>query len=344
MACPGENTITAFLGGALTQSRIAAVESHLEGCAECRDLLRMTATRDERQPGARGPATLAPGDRVDDYLLEAVLGAGGMGVVYAATDLTLRRRVALKVPNLPARAAPGFLERFRVEARSMARMSHHNVVTIYRVGEFPGGVFIAMELIQGETARAWLRQRRSPREVRQVFLQAARGLAAAHGVGLVHRDFKPDNVLVGDDGRVCVSDFGVAWVPALQERLVADAPQATRGAAHDARLTQDGWALGSPAYMAPEQMLGSSVDAKTDVFSYCVSLYEALCGERPFAGATLSGLSRAIHAGATARGPLQARTTAALCDAILRGLSAAPGQRPALVELIGALHESPDLA
>jgi serine/threonine protein kinase len=328
MACPGENTIGAFLGGALTEAQVASVEAHLDGCADCRSLLRMTAlaaTRDDAGGPHReraGPATLRPGACVGGYVVESVLGAGGMGVVYAATEPELRRRVALKVPNLPIQDGPSFLERFRIEARSMARISHHNVVTIYRFGELPeGGVFIAMELIEGATARGWMSPGRSPREIFGVFLQAAEGLAAAHRVGLVHRDFKPDNVLVGNDGRVCVTDFGIAWLSTL--------------GAMDCGL-----ALGSPAYMAPEQMIGDAVDERTDVFSYCVSLFEALCGTRPFAGETLAELTEAIRAGRVPREPLEPRAAPAIRDAILAGLSASPRQRPRLGELIELLRSA----
>lgn len=213
------------------------------------------------------------------------------------------------------------------------------MVTIYRVGELPGGgVFIAMELIEGMTARAWMARARSTLEIVQLFLAAAEGLAAAHRVGLVHRDFKPDNLLVGHDGRICVSDFGIAWLATLDRREGLEPGQAAPIAgAHRARR---GFVLGSPAYMAPEQILGEAVDARTDVFSYCVSLYEALCGRRPFAGESLSGLTKAIQQGRVPPGLLATKTSREGRDAILAGLSASPQQRPELAELIKILRGS----
>jgi serine/threonine protein kinase len=279
VACLGENTISAFLGGALDEARVASVEMHLESCADCRQVLRFTASD-----------RLEPGFSASGYIVESVLGAGGMGVVYAARDPLLRRRVALKIPSLPS-GMPG--RQFQAEARAMARVSHHNVVTIYRIGELPGlGVFIAMELIEGRTARQWLLEKPDAAEVARVYSQAAQGLLAVHRAGLVHRDFKPENLLVGADGRVCVSDFGVAW-------------QASAAA---------GLMVGSPAYMAPEQSRGEAVDARADVFSFCVALYEALTGARPRAGDA--------H-----------RLAPGLFELVLRGLDAEAAARPGLEEL-----------
>jgi serine/threonine protein kinase len=282
MACLGENTISAFLGGTLPEARVASVESHLDECAECRRLLRYTAAEPER---------LEPGADAGGYLVESVLGAGGMGVVYAARDPLLRRRVALKIPLLDPRLSQPFL----AEARAMARVSHRNVVTIYRIGELPDlGVFIAMELIEGRTARQWLLEKPDAAEVARVFLQAAQGLAAVHRAGLIHRDFKPENLLIGADQRVCVSDFGVAQAAALS-----------------------GLVLGTPAYMAPEQLRGEAVDERADVFSFCVALSEAMTGARPVEG-------QALGAGA-------------LAGLIRKGLSADRARRPMLAELIDQL-------
>jgi serine/threonine protein kinase len=286
MACLGENTISAFLGGQLPEARVASVESHLDECADCRRLLRFTAPEDE------GPRRLEAGADAGGYVVESVLGAGGMGVVYAARDPLLRRRVALKLPLLDPRLSRTFL----AEARAMARVSHRNVVTIYRIGELPDlGVFIAMELIEGRTARHWLLEKPDAPEVARVFLQAAQGLLAFHRAGLVHRDFKPENVLVGADQRVYVSDFGIAQTAATSEGLV----------------------LGSPAYMAPEQLRGDATGEPADVFSFCVALYEALNGARPVVQPP----------------PMPG----ALAGLIRRGLSANAAERPMMNELIDQL-------
>jgi serine/threonine protein kinase len=344
--CLGENTIGALLGGAVAEPRLSEIEAHLDGCAACRQLLRaaaLVATRDVADappPEGPRPEPLAPGSRVAGYRVEAVLGAGGMGLVYAASEAGLGRRVALKVPALGALwAGQGLLQRFHLEARLMARVSHHNVVTIYRYGELPErrGVFIAMELIDGCTLRQLLARRPAVRELLPLFAQAAAGLAAAHAQGLVHRDFKPENVLVAGSGRACVSDFGIAALPAalVQERLASGgAAPALLG-----RLTQHGLVLGSAGYMAPEQMSGGPVDARSDVFSLCVSLHEALAGQRPFAGEGLSQLQREIAAGAV-RGSVDPAVPPRLARAIRAGLSADAAGRPPLAELLALLREA----
>jgi serine/threonine protein kinase len=170
-----------------------------------------------------------PGARVAHYLVGERLGAGGMGVVYRARDTKLHRDVALKFP--PPELSPERLER---EAQAMARLAHPHVVTVHEVGDAGGGqLYIAMELVEGQTLRAWLRERpRGRREILDVFVAAGRGLAAAHAAGLVHRDFKPENVLVGADGRARVSDFGLAR-------------ESTRG---DTEVAYSG----TPTYMAPD--------------------------------------------------------------------------------------------
>ncbi|MCW5809037.1 MAG: serine/threonine protein kinase, partial [Deltaproteobacteria bacterium] len=199
------------------------------------------------------------------YKVERVLGEGGMGVVYLARDLKLDREVAIKVGIERSAAAIGRLAR---EAMALARLSHPNVVVIHQVGELGGRAFVAMEYVPGGTARTWC-QGKGRREVVALYIAAGEGLAAAHAAGLVHRDFKPDNVLVGADGRPRVADFGLARV-----QLAAGVGAGMTGA------------LGTPAYMAPEQFGDGEVDARADQFALCASLWEALFGERPFAERT----------------------------------------------------------
>ncbi len=182
-----------------------------------------------------------------------VLGRGGMGVVLRAKDPELDREVAIKVlTSMTADAAV----RLQREAQAMAKLSHPNVVAVYEIGQLGDGRFLAMELVEGTTLRQWLEVDRPWREVVAAFVACGRGLAAAHAAGLVHRDFKPDNVLIGSDGRPRVTDFGLAGI----EASVA----------------------GTPAYMAPEQWTGKEADARADVFAFCVSLWEALYKVRPF--------------------------------------------------------------
>jgi len=226
---------------------------------------------------------LARGAAVGRYLVVGELGAGGMGVVYAAYDPELDRKVAIKLLQASAvsehEGGQAWLLR---EAQAMARLSHPNAIAVYDVGTLPPDrVFVAMELVDGPSLRAWLGERaRSWREVVAVFIEAGRGLAAAHASGLVHRDFKPDNVLVGKD-RVRVMDFGLA-------RLQADrAPEPPDHATEvesplSQNLTIAGVVIGTPAYMAPEVRRGEPADPRSDQYAFGVALYEGLYGDRPF--------------------------------------------------------------
>ena len=317
MPCLSPDDVVELLEGRLPAAATAALEDHAQGCDACRALLAESVR-------AAFPSESAPeGGR---YQIVRPIGAGGMGVVYEARDLELHRPVALKMLR-PSGDAAALRERLLGEARAMARLSHPNVLAVHDVGTNGDGVFLAMELVGGRTLTAWLSQgKRSWREVLEIFLAAARGLSAAHAAGLVHRDFKPDNVLVGDDGRVRVTDFGLARASAAaldgSTRVVAASSLA-----------------GSPAYMAPEQMRQGPIDARADVFSFCVALYQGLYGVRPFAGETLEALEESIRRGepqaVRAAVPLRVR------KAVLRGLRAAPADRfPSMDALIAALEEA----
>ncbi|MCB9561907.1 MAG: serine/threonine protein kinase [Kofleriaceae bacterium] len=228
---------------------------------------------------------LTPGTRVDRYEIVAWLGAGGMGVVYEAFDPELRRRVALKLVRA-IRPGATWEARLLREAQAMAQLSHPAVVPVFDVGSYDGGVFVAMELVDGGTLKGWLQaERRSWRAALTTLIAAGRGLAAAHAAGLVHRDFKPDNVLVGKDGRVRVTDFGLARIAAADtdgDDGGADVDRARPAAGVADVLSRPGAIAGTPAYMAPETAAGVA-DARSDQFAFCVTLYEALYGERPFA-------------------------------------------------------------
>ena len=252
---------------------------------------------------------------VGRYHITGVLGEGGMGVVYEARDPELDRRLAIKLLRDDTQTA-----RLVREARALAQLQHPNVVAIHDVGEHDGCPFLAMELVDGGTLRKWLDERpRTWREIAGVFEQAARGLAAAHAAGLVHRDFKPDNVMIGRDGRVRVTDFG----------LVRPSGDATPSHARSEALlaTQSGAQLGTPAYMSPEQHLGEPGDARSDQFNFMVTLYEAVYRVRPFKGGTWAELGAAVIDGEPLPPPSSARVPRWLRRMIDRGLARDPAER-----------------
>jgi eukaryotic-like serine/threonine-protein kinase len=282
--------------------------------------------------------------RIDHYVLLHRLGQGGMGVVYAAYDETLDRKVAIKLLRSGAHSQPRLVR----EARAMARVSHPNVVQVYEVGEFEGAPFIAMEFVDGQTLGAWLAAApRTQAKILAVFEAAGRGLVAAHATGLVHRDFKPDNVMVSRDGRVSVMDFGLARGqgpghepgPEPLEQL----EQLRQGHAQlrPSQLTKTGVLMGTPAYMAPEQFLGDEAGTQADQFSFCVAVWEALCGNRPFAGTSLVALQDAVNSGRF-KDPQGRELPGWLRKVLMRGLAPAPADRwPSMTELLAALSDDP---
>ena len=285
--------------------------------------------------------------RLGRYAVLRVLGQGGMGRVYAAYDDELDRRVAIKV--LRRDVDEESLARVRNEARAMAKLSHPHVVQVYEVGEAAGETYIAMEYIKGETLARWQQAAdRSWREVVGVYRQAGEALAAAHGEGLVHRDFKPQNAMVqvGAKGRprLRVLDFGLARATerlnSLDESIALPVLDESAGLAED--LTATGSLLGTPAYMAPEQFNGEDVDPRADQFSFCVALWEALYGERPFAGANMAELCAAVTQGERRPPPTGRVVPAWLRQAVERGLSVAPSNRwPTMDALLEALSYDP---
>ena len=261
-----------------------------------------------------------------------------MGVVLAAYDPELDRKVAIKL--LAYEAAPTSKSQLRLqrEAQALAKLSHPNVVAVYDVGIHEGKVFVAMELVEGQTLRQWMGRKehreRSWREVVPVFVAAGRGLAAAHNQGVVHRDFKPANVMLDLHGRVRVMDFGLARAWAEDDEP-DDMPRAAGGAAIS--LTATGSIMGTPAYMSPEQYEDAHVGPASDQFSYCVTLYEALCGARPFKGRDSGSLAVAITSGEVQ--PMPRAVPGWLQAVVLRGLSPRIEQRfPSMDALLEALE------
>ncbi len=279
--------------------------------------------------------------RIGRFRVLRCIGQGGMGMVFAARDDELQRTVAIKLlrPELSRVDA-----RLTEEAQALARLSHPNVVGVYDVGVHEGQRFIAMEYVDGCTLGVWLRGGRTLEQILEVFIAAGRGLAAAHRVGLVHRDFKPDNVLVGHDGRPRILDFGLARPPdRAPPGGVVGVPALPEGCDEsETALTRDGALLGTPAYMAPEQHLGEPADARSDQFSFAVALYEAVHGSRPFRGEDIRTLSLAIVRGALQRPERPRVAIPPWLDALLvRALRVAPQARfpsiEALLEVL-ALH------
>jgi hypothetical protein len=232
----------------------------------------------------------------------------------------------------------------------MAQLAHPNVVTVYDFGTFRSQVYLAMELVEGETLKEWLqREPRSWRDILVTLLEAAQGLMAAHAVSIVHRDFKPANILVSADGRVRVTDFGLAR-PLGEDALETLEPSLPGGAAAGKRfgawdlamtLTATGTVKGTPGYMAPEQ-LGSdrAIDARADQFSFCVTLYEALYGHRPFQADTMDALTERVLSGRVEPAPPDRVVPAGLHQILLRGLAVAPEDRhPSMGALVAALRE-----
>ena len=361
----------------------------------------------------QGLPTLPRGATIGRYVVLGLVGRGGMGEVYAAYDPELDRKVAVKLLRVKPGAGVSRHEgrqRTLREAQAIARLSHPNVVVVFDVGTFQEQVFIAMEFVDGNTVSYWLQAaERSWQDIVKVFMAAGRGLAAAHEKGLVHRDFKPDNVMVGRDNQVRVMDFGLArqvneksaagdkaasgdrsgrvsasersghgdkersghgdrersghgvtersdhgGVPDLNvdvpDTIVLSGTAASAEAqAHaaasgmfDVQLTRTGAMMGTPAYMAPEQFLGTPTDARTDQFSFCVALYEALYGERPFAGNTMYALTNNVVQGKVRDAPVNASVPLWIRRILLRGMRATVGERfPSMGDLLEALTKNP---
>ena len=294
-------------------------------------------------PSASHPAMLAaargqrhrPRTQIGRYAIEGMLGAGGMAMVYLARDPVLDRAVALKVLRVDG-DEPGASRLVR-EGQALARMSHRNVISVYEVGrESDGLIYIAMERIAGVTLAQWLETPRTTREILDAFAAAGRGLSAAHAAGLVHRDFKLDNVMVGDDGRVCVLDFGLARVSptprAVYDACDHDGDPARSGLRDALGMTDPGSVVGTPAYMSPEQWRGQRAGAESDQFSFCVALWCALTGEHPFDTSSREALRRSVLNGRIRRAA--ASLPFRLRRVLRRGLATDPRARFSSIDAI----------
>ncbi len=325
--CPTDAALSAVLVAAAPRQDIVAIHEHAERCERCRGALAAIArVRHEELAG------LPLQRRVGRFVIQRELGRGGMGVVYAASDDVLRRTVAVK---LIARQAAGPARALLEEARGMARVDHPNVVSVLEVSTQAGQVYLAMDFVDGPHLGQWLlEQRRDWKTIVATFVGAARGLSAIHAAGLVHRDFKPHNVMVGSDGRARVTDFG----------LVRSAHVGVQDAGADEdggrrRATGSTSMRGTPRYMAPEQIRGEVIDGRADQFSFCASLYEALAGVPPHGSGSMRRRLEAI-VGEELAAPAAGRTVPGSIKRVMRrGLRNDPTRRyPNMSELCRALE------
>lgn len=283
-------------------------------------------------------------ERLGRFEIERPLGAGAMGTVYAARDPLLQRRVAVKLLHAELVSADALARVYR-EAQGLARLSHPHVVQVFAIGHHvsPGGVadvFVAMEYIEGLTLDRWCADATpSPSEIVDVYLQAGRGLAAIHGAGLIHRDFKPTNVMRDAAGRVRVLDLGLVRAQVAVRPAELEPRTISRPIALDSSQTDSQALLGTPAYMAPEQFLGEPATRASDQFAYCVSLWEALHGERPYRARTPYELIEAVTEGRLEASPAAAHVPPRVIDGLRRGLSCNPGDRhPSMAALLATLQ------
>jgi len=296
--------------------------------------------------------------RIGRFVVIKRIGEGGMGMVYAAYDDALDRKIAVKLLHPRGSGGDDAKARLVREAQALARLDHPSVIHVYEVDTWQDQVYLAMEFVDGGTLGHWQHQEgRVWREVLEAYVAAGRGLAAAHLAGIVHRDFKAANVLVRRDGAVRVVDFGLARQelensgsnarPAELETSTPSLSLVTGDVSSptDAPLTRTGVIMGTPAYMAPEQHLGQRADARSDQFSYCVSLYEALYGFRPFPGETLGTLRRNVLAGRIEHPPRYTDIPPRIFKVLQRGLSVHPEDRyPAMEPLLDDLVHDPRVA
>ncbi len=293
----------------------------------------MPNTREETPFEAVSFGDDAPPARLGRFAVLRRLGSGGMGVVYAAYDDRLDRKVAIKVLHAEATEESTGRARLVREAQAMAKVSHPNVAHVYEVSQHEGRVYVVMQFIDGVDLRAW-QEERSPAwsEVVQAYIQAARGLAAAHAAGLVHRDFKPSNVMIDKDAHVSVLDFGIAR---LQDELLPTPALdwAPSDLELDALRTRTGALVGTPAYLPPEVVRGGRADARSDQFSFCVSMFETVYGERPFGGATTAEVLLAMLEGRPPQRP-EGNVPSWVHRVLVRGLSLDPAERFASMDAL----------
>ena len=327
--CPAEAIAQAYLARQLDAAQRAQFERHLAGCGLCRGVVRLLGPQIGITSGsgsARADDSIGP--TFGRFHIERRAGAGAFGTIWVAHDPEIDRKVALKI--LAADAAPA--DAAVLEARALGRIVHPNLVTVFEVGEAESRPYLVMEWIDGVDLRRWSGRRDGWRDILEALLQAGRGLAALHGVGVLHGDFKPANVIVDQAGRVRVVDLGLARFAALPS---ADESREDPREEHD-EVTR---VAGRPAYMAPELWHRHPAHEGSDQFSYCVTLFECLYGVRPFVGDTATELLEAMTNGDVALRRGARRVPGWLRAVIERGLAPVPTARwPSMRALITALE------
>jgi hypothetical protein len=288
----------------------------------------------DASPPAEEPL-LSAGSQVGPYRIVRMLGRGGMGIVYEAEDTRLHRRVALKSLAQAGAADQGQRQRLRREARAAASLQHPGIATVYALEEIDGQLYISSELLEGETLRVELRRGPLPAEAaRRAAAEIARAMAAAHDRGIVHRDLKPENIVRTTSGTLKILDFGLAQITEPGSRLGSQT-----------QLTQTGLVVGTPAYMAPEQLFGRQTDFRTDHFAFGVVLYELCTGAHPFGDGSLPSTIARILADAPDRPSAAREIPAALWQIIERCLEKDPARRyGSTQELVDALESAIALA
>ncbi|MGE0548110.1 MAG: protein kinase [Kofleriaceae bacterium] len=327
-----ETTLIELVEHRLGRGEAAAAELHLDACVACRQLVAALARGTPVPPPRRVAevtGTLMRGMTLGRYVILDVLGRGGMGTVYAAYDPELDRKIAVKLLRSDLTPDEAATTRLIREAQALARLSHPSVVAIYDVGRVEDVVYLVMEYVEGGTLADWLTETRSLDDIVRAFALAGHGLAAAHAAGLIHRDVKPSNILVSADGRVLVTDFGLARTEHAAPESPADRSSQTpdQPTSLPIALTGSRTVIGTPAYMAPEQYRhGAVIDARADQFAFCVALFEAVHGRRPFLATSFDELRAKVLTGSIDAG-LTSDAPRWLDRLLVRGLAPSPDAR-----------------
>ncbi|MCB9642473.1 MAG: protein kinase [Myxococcales bacterium] len=341
--CPDENQFVAMLQGLLSPQEVQRLEEAMDRCSYCAELMVEIARTMHPEDASETSLPDHQPPKVGRYRLGELLGAGGMGMVYAAFDEELERKVAIKLLR-PDVTDPEMREfhkaRMIREARLLASLSHPRILTIYEVDTWNDQIFLAMQHIDGMNMRQWMEDRNpSWEEVLGMYIEVGRALVAAHEANIIHRDIKPDNILVSRKGDIYLTDFGLARVSQSTHHSIS-AFGGQHGQEQPKRLTAVGDILGTPAYMSPEQFRGRGVGKRSDQFSFCVALYEALYGVLPFGGHDIEEMMQAAQDGQLLM-PQRSSVPNEIFRVLAKGLHPLPRERyTTMTDLLQALQSA----